>query len=155
LNEILRKADEYSRHIDTQANIIIGISSALFLFSGTQIEKGENEYFLFTLAVFSALSAFTGLMAIHPPEFMRKRGQKESLFYNRKVASFRSAEDYSPEMEKILETEESITREMTTEIYNLYKYYYRPKRNLFNVARNIFITGVFLSLVVFIFSRII
>lgn len=137
LASILGKTDGFVRHLDTQINILLGISSAVFMFSASQIKNSEWEIFFIIISGFSAMSSIICLCAIHPPKFMRKRGQVESLMYSKKVSAFESQTEYSKELKKIKGNEENIIDEYATEIYNLCKYYYRPKRKLFNVSRNI------------------
>jgi len=44
----------------------------------------------------------------------------------------------------------AITKEYAKEIYNMSRYYYKPKRLLFKVTRNIFVAGVLASLLTFL-----
>ena len=100
------------------------------------------------IAFFSALSAIVSLIAIRPPARMVLKGQKQSLLYTQKISDFSSAKKYAKELREILKCDEDIFNQYATEIYNLSKYYYRPKRKLFAVARNIFLFGVIFSLIV-------
>ncbi|PIR45243.1 MAG: hypothetical protein COV10_00395 [Candidatus Vogelbacteria bacterium CG10_big_fil_rev_8_21_14_0_10_51_16] len=90
---ILDKLLDITTHLDSQTNILVGISSGVFALSLGQLLKigSEQNLPLVVLAVFSAAAALVGLFAIHPPKAMRKRGQKESLLYQKHIASYASA----------------------------------------------------------------
>ena len=106
--------------------------------------------FLLIVSVFSATSSFISLLAIHPPKVLRKRNQIESLMYNKKIASLKSSKEYARQLENIFSDEKKIIEQFSIEIYNLCKYYYRPKRKLFNLSRNVLISGIFIALIAFI-----
>jgi len=155
LNEIMSKTSLFIRHFDTQVQILTGISSGLFLFSASQCIQKYNLIFII-LSIASGLSAMIGLYAIHPPRWMRKQRQEESLFYNKKVAGFHNGVEYEKELSSALSDYKELFHQYSTEIYNMYKYYYRPKRELFNLSRNVLVIGVFgaiLALIIHIFSR--
>src|SRR3990167_7052656 len=141
LNGILEKRDTFARHIDSQVQILIGLSSATFLFSGSNL-----------LGTFAALAALVGLLAIHPPRFMRKRGQNESLMYNKKISSFASSSKYEEELRRVVGDQDALIKQYSIEIYNLSKYYYQPKRKLFRISRNLYFAGIGLSLTLLIFA---
>jgi hypothetical protein len=71
---------------------------------------------------------------------LRKRNQEESLMYNKKVSSLKSANEYAKQLGYSMEDEKNITEQFAIEIYNLCKYCYRPKRELFNLSRNLLFT---------------
>jgi hypothetical protein len=152
LDSILDKMTSYAQHMDNQIQILVGISSAVFVFSATQFSE-KRELFLLVLALFSISSAIVALFAIHPPGFMRKRGQPESLMYNKKIISFSSAKNYGEEILKVVKDPNEILQQYATEIYNLSRYYYRPKRTLFHFARSIFLLGFIFSFLFFLFGR--
>jgi len=152
LTGIMQKASDFVRHLDSQANILISISSAIFLFSISRLyEQGISYIPLVLLAFFAALSALVGLCAIHPPRFMRKQNQKESIMYGKAVSGFSSADAYQDALRDVLQDREKVLEQYATEIYNMHKYYYRPKRQLFNIARNLLLSGVLLSLLSLLF----
>lgn len=154
LTSIMEKATGFVRQFDTQTNVIVGFSTGVFIFAVSMVQNKVFVEPLVILAFFSILSALVGLYAIHPPRFMRKKKQKESLMYNRKVASFSSHLEYSEELIKMLGNREKVIEEYALEIYNLYKYYYRPKRKLFNISRNLLIAGFSLSLIIYFYILI-
>jgi len=154
LNGILEKRDTFARHIDSQVQILIGLSSATFLFSGSNLlgkEPGVEIAWL-VLGTFAALAALVGLLAIHPPRFMRKRGQNESLMYNKKISSFASSSKYEEELRRVVGDQDALIKQYSIEIYNLSKYYYQPKRKLFRISRNLYFAGIGLSLTLLIFA---
>src|SRR3989344_4164528 len=143
LKSILEKATSLNLHIDAQANILIGVSVAIFLFSVAQVDEGNG--ILTILSLSSAFAALTALLAIHPPAFMRKKGQEESLMYNKRIIGFKAADDYRNALEEVVENRRRILEQYAVEIYNTYRFSYRPKRMLFKAARNILLIGVLLS----------
>lgn len=149
LGSVLAKTDGFVRHLDSQSNMLLGISSAVFVFSASQIKNNDLWVFFLIVCLFSFVSSIISLLAIHPPKYMRKRDQAESLMYNKKIASFDSPGDYSLALSEILGDQEKITGEVGTEIYNLCKYYYRPKRKMFNLSRNVFFFGLFVAILAF------
>jgi len=149
LNSILQKIIDLVIHVDTQINIMMVFSSAIFLFSTAKLydANGRLPLYIITLVVFSGLSIIVSLMAIHPPRFMRKKGQKESMFYHRRVQGFPSADQYVRELSEMFKNRKKVVSEYGREVYNLSKYYYRPKRELYKLARSLLIIGFFLSVV--------
>ncbi len=154
LTSMLDRANAFVQHLDTQINILLGVCLAIFLYSVGRFIEDRNAIYLLILGIFAGISALICLLAVHPHRFMRKRGQSESLMYNKKIIGFKSALEYSKKLEKTLEDREFLIKEYSTEIYNLYKHYYRPKRKLFNLARNILVDGIILGLLVFLVSLV-
>jgi hypothetical protein len=149
LSGVLQKAENFARHMDNQTSILVGLSSGLFILSVSQI-KAENMAFfvpLLFLAIFSLFAALVAMFALIPPKFMRKRGQKESLLYNKKIAGCFS-EQYRKELKDVSLDLNKIIDEYSLEIYNICRYYYRPKRRLFKLSRILLCSGIFISLFV-------
>lgn len=148
---MLDKTVTMVRHFDSQANILLGISSAIFLFSINFFHQNETlNLSVLVLVFFSGASTIVGLYSVHPPKPMRHRGQKQSILYNKTILSFPNAKEYSKELLRIIKTPEEMVEQYSTEIFNLYKYFYRPKRKLYKISRNIFMAGVILSLAIFV-----
>ena len=152
LNGILGRTNEFARHLDNQTNILIGLSSVIFTVAITGLSNGNKNPALFILALSSGISAIASLLAIHPPKAMRKRGQEESLMYSKKISTHASSLDYLKQLENVIKSREEIVKQYAVEIYNLDRFYYRPKRKLFKVARNILLFGLIFSLIFFIVS---
>lgn len=143
LGSILDKTLRTTFQIDTQVNVLNGISMALFAFAALRVASGGSLYLL-PLAVGTASAAVLGLFALHPPRSMRKRGQEESLLYSRSIVGTESAEAYARELEAMIADRSTIIQHYAREIFNLTRYYYYPKRRLFHAAR----TALLLSVVV-------
>lgn len=154
LNGLLVKINDQVKQIDTQSNIIIAFNSAIFIFSAQLSIRnvGTVDWYLLTLATFSAVSAMFGMLAIHPPAYMRKHGQHESIIYHGSVYDFKDAALYSKELAQICNISSTTISEYGLEIYNLVKYYYKPKRLLFHRARSTILVGFFVSLVLYLFQ---
>ncbi|MFA6159494.1 MAG: Pycsar system effector family protein [Parcubacteria group bacterium] len=148
LDGLSHRIIERTRNIDAQSNVLIGLSTGIFILAINEIMNVERFHITLSLvAVFSALSSMVALLAIRPPNWMVKKGQEQSLLFTQTIADFDSAKKYSIELKKILNCDEEIFHQYAIEIYNLSKYYYRPKRKLFAISRNIFLFGVISSLV--------
>ncbi len=152
LANILDKTNRTVQHLDTQANILIGVSAGLFALSiGKSVSATSQVPVAFIiLAIMSAVTAVIALFAVHPPRFMRKRGQKESLFYQKYIENMGSAEKYEAALTERVGHIDAITKEYALEIYNMATYLYRPKRKLFNRARAIFLLGIICSFIVWL-----
>lgn len=154
LSSILQKSENFARHIDSQTNILVGLSSGIFVLSISQIitESGSTSLPLLILAMFSLSSALMALFAVVPPRIMRKKGQKESLLYNKEIASFKSADHYERELSRACHDLDKIIHEYSVELYNLSNYYYQPKRRLFKYSRHLLLFGIFLSLIAMVIN---
>ncbi|MBI4433181.1 hypothetical protein HY632_00255 [Candidatus Uhrbacteria bacterium] len=151
LNAVLEKSTTRIQHIDTQINVLVGLSSALFVFSASQA-LATGYFFFLALALTGASAALLALFAIHPPRIMRKRGQTESLFYNRTIESFPSAQAYAQHLQKLVGQSTALVEEYAREAYNLSKFYYRPKRELFRASRNVLLLGIVASCILFVWE---
>lgn len=154
LNTILQKVHGLTTHIDTQVNMTIAISSAIFIFSSSKIytQNLDHQLYLLTLSIFAALSVVTALFAVHPPRIFRKRGQKESLMYHNRISKFESPKDYKKLLKRMMEDEDRVIEEYSREIYNVSKYYYKPKRVLYKLSRNFLMLGFISSFILVIAS---
>lgn len=142
------KITDSTRNVDAQANIVVGLSTGIFVLAVNEIATADRFHWTLTFAaIFSAVSAVIALLSIRPLAFMVKHGQEESMFFSRKISSFPNAKKYSEELIKILKTDDEIFHQYGIEIYNLSKYYYRPKRQLYALSRNIFLLGAIVSVV--------
>jgi len=141
LSVILEKGSGLAKHIDAQSNILIGVDLAIFVFASSRFTAAPDAFFA-ALSLFAALSSFLALLAVHPPGFMRKRGQEESLLYHKRVTDFASADEYRKAMDGIDGEHDAIVRQFALETYNLYKYSYLPKRRLYKIARNLLLAGI-------------
>ena len=150
LDETLEKTYTFAQHLDTQTNVLVGLSTAIFLFSMSRFISTTEELSFLVLGFFSGLSSLIGLFAIHPPKFMRKRGQEESLMYHKNIIKFSSPQEYYKKLRDMIDNRDSVMAEYATEIYNVSKYYYRPKRKLFHMARNMLIVGLLVSFFAFL-----
>lgn len=154
LDGTMERATSLVKHFDTQINILVGISTALIALAVTDIGNGIGTIPFLILSFFSILSVIFGLYAVHPPKFMRKRGQVESLFYNKKIVQLDSPKSYATALTGILENKKDLIENYSTEVYNLYKYHYRPKRKLFKISRDLLVWGITLSSIAYIFIHL-
>lgn len=155
MGHILEKTIIQTQHIDEQINILIGINSAIFIYSTTKLDTNSALVF-FVLGIASVSSLIVGLIAIHPPEFLRKKNKQndhqiESLIKNRTIGNFSSSFQYGEALIKTLKEPEKVIQEYAGQIYSISKYYYRPKRDMFKLARNIMLSGMIISAILFLY----
>jgi hypothetical protein len=74
--------------------------------------------------------------------------------YSKNIANADSAKEYAEKLAEIVKSEDKITEQYSIEIYNVYKYYYRPKRSFFKASRSVLITGLLTTSLLFIISYI-
>ena len=150
LDGLLQKTYGFAQHLDHQVNILLGISSAVFLFALSRVLEHGAEPAFSVLSLCAGLSSLVALFAVHPPKFMRKRGQKESVLYHKHAETFSSSAEYAQALEEVIEDKKAMIQEYAVEAYNVSKYYYRPKRRLFRLSRNLLLLGVLSSFVLFV-----
>jgi hypothetical protein len=153
LNAVVDKTNTLIHQVDTQSNILISIGTAVFLFSANRYATDKYLYLL-ALSFFSSLSMVVGLFAVHPPRFMRKKSQKESMMYSKTITSYGNPSNYSKELSDIIGNRDKMIEQYSTELFNLCTYYYRPKRDLFKLSRNLLLTGIILGLLLFLADHI-
>ena len=155
LDGLTSKIIEATRNIDNHANVLIGINTGILLLAVNEVFQVEHLKLTFAVvAIFSALSAFIGLLSIRLPKVLVNKKHKESLFYARTIAGFSSAKEYAKSLRKILEDEDDFFEQYSLEIYNLSKYYYIPKRRLLSWSRYIFIFGVIASVMFLMLEKL-
>ena len=155
LNEILQKINGNTEHIDIQINNLVILSSALFAFSaqGFLSVNGGNassHLYLLVLALFSSVAAIAGLMALNPPGFMDKRGQKDSKLYVHGIFNHKTPEEYHMAVREMIGSKEKTVEQYALEIYNLSKFSYMPKRRLFNLSKDLLISGFAIGVILFL-----
>ena len=134
--------------LDTQINIIIGIASAAFAFTSAQYLINHSIGYL-VMTLFSAFSAIAGLIAIHPPKFLRgsQDGKKKSDLFATSIAEYPTSTEYAEELLRIVKSKRAIVEGCAVDVYNISKYYYLPKRRLFRLSRNLFLVGIVVGLI--------
>ena len=151
LNSILERNHSFAQQLDTYANIMIALSSAIFIISFSQLRDSFSPFWV-VLGVTTGLSTILSLLMIRPPKRLRKRGQEESLMFKSKIMSYKSAAEYNEQIENMLNSRKEIIHQYSTETYNVAKYYYQPKKLIFFMARNVLLIGITTSLILFLFG---
>lgn len=148
----LERADDLIKQIDIQSNMIIFVSLGLFAFTWNRYSIVGNHLYLLILGLVCSFSATLALMSVHPPRSMRKKGQEESLIYNKKVTGFLDGPEYFQAVRDEIKTNSDVAKQFATETFNLYKYVYQPKRWLFKLSRNVLLWGISISIIIFAFQ---
>ncbi len=149
-----RDTSSLVNHFDTQINILIAINMGFIALSLNQLRLDPNHMYSFkTLAGFSILSVIFGLMAIHPPKHMRARRKNEDIFYNKKI--IRDGEDtFCTTIQNTLSNNDEILKQYSKYFFNMFKYFYRPKRQLFKLARMFLLFGLSIGLILFLIESL-
>lgn len=153
--DTLKKLIDLSRQIDMQVNMITSLSSVLLAFSVTQIIQQHEPITFAVLSVCMVCAVISALFAAHPPRFMRRAGQHQSAMYSKSIARYPSAVEYEAQLRSFLSDADAMVGEYAREIYNLSKYYYIPKRKLYLISRNFFVSGIALATITFITTLLI
>ena len=149
LEGILNRNYSYAKQLDTYANIMIALSSAIFIFAFSQL-RDERSLFWMVLGLTTGVATILSLIMVRPPRSLRKQGQEESLMYSREIMSFASPLEYNRKLRLVLTNREEIIDEYSKEIFNLTKYYYLPKKLIFRIAKGVLLTGMSISLLLFL-----
>ena len=155
LNAILQKVSNHAEHVDSQTNIMIAISSGLFIFSASKIytPQGTISWPMVIFIIFTGLAEIVAIFSVNPPRLMEKK-PKESVFYHREIASLPGADEYYQRLIHTTDDIHKIIKEYADEIYNLSKNSYLPKRKLFRLSRNLLILGVLFSALAFLCQQL-
>lgn len=149
MGDVLGGARTNAHQMDQQINILIGVNTAIFLYAAGQLLVRQSLAFLI-LALSSAISILIGLLGVHPPRRWRKQGQQESLLYASRIFNAKNSLQYAKELTAVTKRLDSIEQQYAIETYNINRFYYRPKKELFHLARQILIIGVVASTLVVI-----
>jgi hypothetical protein len=153
-NGALENAYSFVHHFDTQTNILVGISTAVVAIAASGVREQHSLFAFLVLGAFSSISVILGLYAIHPPRFMRKKNQRESVFYNKHIIEYGSPEQFADELTRTLKDKHELVAQYTREMHNLFKYYYRPKRTMFKLSRNALMIGIILSTLIYFMQNV-
>ncbi len=149
LADLMRKQNEIRNMLDTRANIIIGFDSVLILFVISNYHDNLAKNIAFSVALVALfISLFCAILALKPPKFLSKKGQKESIFYHDYIAS-KGFSEYSEEVYDVLSDEQSAFDAYITEAYNLTKYSNAPKKFYTHLSIRVLIYGILLAIVVY------
>lgn len=142
MSNLLEKQNEIRNMLDVRSNIVIGFNSALiFVFATAFYQKiGMSPIYYFVLAILIA-SLFFAILALKPPHWSTKKGQKESIFYHHYIAS-KPLEDYNQEIRNVLHDESKIFDAYITETYNLTRYSNIPRKFYLHLSIRVLIYGL-------------
>lgn len=156
LQSILDKTIIQTNNLDGQTNILLGVASALFVYSTARINSEQSVVFTI-LSIFSALSVLICMISIHPPKRLRIKNKHESvksLLGNKRITSYASSQDYADRLMTVYGDTRAMTDHYAAAVYNTNVNYYRPKRNLFKIAVKVLITGITLAVLLIIYQAL-
>lgn len=148
MDSLLDKQTEIRNLLDVRSNIVIGFNSALIVILVTYFRQSivENPVLMILLGVLVA-SLLLAIIALKPPHFSTKKGQKESLFYHHYIDE-RSLEDYRTQIHGVLRDENQIYDAYITEVFNITKYSNIPRKLYLYSSLRVLIYGIgFVSLI--------
>jgi len=145
LTNMMNKMVQDNSTLDNEINILLGLNSAIFVFTATQIERNPDSAAILTILIFSAIASLSALLAIHPPKIFRRSTDERSLLSPDKIMSMDSFSRYKNELETTFADREKIIEEYALTIWNFSRYR-KSKRVLFNISRNVLFLGISLSL---------
>lgn len=146
LNYIANKVTTLIAAIDTQVNILVGTSAAIFVFATSRVAGENTSFSSLILSIFAGLATIICLLAVHPPRIFRGRQGAEGLMNIHGIEKYADEAAYAKELKKVVEDKDKIVDQYSFEIYKRAKYYYRPKRRLYRLARNILLLGIIFGL---------
>lgn len=149
LDSLLDKQTEIRSMLDVRANIVIGFNSALIvILASTNEGKLAHNPLILTLLGILILSLGLAIVALKPPHFSTKKGQKESLFYHHYING-KSIEDYRKEIHGALKNKEDIFNAYITEVYNMTCYSNIPRKAYLYASIKVLIYGVLLIVITY------
>lgn len=154
MDSLLDKQTEIRNLLDVRSNIVIGFNSALIVILVTYFKERLMESpALWVLLATLILSLFLAIVALKPPHYHSKKGQKESLFYHHYIDS-KNIDEYRREIHQALENKDQIFDAYITEVYNITKYSNVPRKFYLYSSLRVLIYGIGLVILVFLISFI-
>ncbi len=142
-----------SQMADQKASILMGATFVVFTIAVGQAGRGDFPLSLLVLAISAFLSALCAVAAImpsvKPPPTMA--GEENILFFG--VFTQFSEEDFATRVLEKLGTDETVFRTMLRDIYQNGQVLQRKKYRFLGLAYRIFLTGLTLTLVTFLFEN--
>lgn len=148
MDSLLDKQTEIRNLLDVRSNIVIGFNSAIIVILVTYFKADivENPMLMILLGIL-VVSLLLAIIALKPPHFSTKKGQKESLFYHHYIDS-KDIDDYRKQIHGVLRDENQIYDAYITEVYNLTSYSNIPRKFYLYSSLRVLIYGLgFVSLV--------
>lgn len=141
-----------SQMADQKASILMGATFVVFTISVAQAAKGVN-FTIIVLALFSFISAMLAVFAVLPSvkKKSKRRGVRNILFFG-SFTEMTEDEFANAVLEK-LKTDESVYRLMLEDIYQNGQVLHRKKYKYLSYAYIMFLTGLCLTIVVFLVEQ--
>jgi hypothetical protein len=152
VSDLLNKQREMRSILDTRANIMIGFNSGLILFLVNYRNANFTGLSYAIALVTLLLSLLSAVLAVKPPQFLRKKGQDESFFYHNHIGSS-DYKSYKNEVFDILGDKDKICESYILETYNMTKYSNQPKKFYAHLAIRILISGVCATLFIYVLQK--
>lgn len=139
---------QLSQMADQKASILLGATFLVFSLSVSRALTGEMPVSLAILAAFSFLSSLCAVMAVLP-SVKRPAGDADPnlLFFGH--FAWRDEAEWTDELLGRLEADETVFRTMAHDIYQNGRVLHGRKYRFLAHAYKVFMTGLFLTLIVF------
>lgn len=152
LSDALEKCLRIQACYEWRANIIIGISSLIFIYSLTNLfdtnERGTTGFLI--ISFFCLVSLIFSLYSLKSPQFYKKIGLKESILQPSIIIRY-SKDIAAQKYKKLLSAPQNLIDEYILEIYNISASTIQFKKKLSRLATHTLVTGLVIGFILLIF----
>lgn len=147
LKDSLEKQLRVYHNYETRANYTIALSSGILVFAIAHlISKPIFTLGIYIIILTAFISLILSLLTLKPPKFMRKKRQKESLFYHNNISDL-SFEDFNKKINKTIDSPKEIVKQYSMEIYNLATYSIGPRKIFSSYTTPILTVGLTIGII--------
>ena len=154
LRTVQANTQALSQMADQKASILMGATFVVFSISVSRAVSGELEWALVVLAFFSFLSSLCAVIAILPSIGTLRKAKvppPNRLFFGHFAG--RDESEWGEEVLTRMETEEAMFKMMLRDIYQNGQVLSHKKYRFLTFAYRMFIFGLFLTIMTFVFER--
>ncbi|GMM93806.1 Pycsar system effector family protein [Qipengyuania sp. MTN3-11] len=154
LRTVQANTQALSQMADQKASILMGATFVVFSISVSRAVAGDIEWSLTILAFFAFMSSLCAVIAILPSIGSLRKAKPpppNRLFFG--YFTTRDEDEWAEEVLQRMETEEAMFRMMLRDIYQNGQVLQRKKYRFLTFAYRMFIFGLCLTTVAFIFER--
>ena len=151
LSDALQKMVAIRQHYNVQAEVILGLSGLIFIFSVANLfdskEKGTIGFLFMTIT--GLASAIFSIFVLKPPVVMKRHDLSNTLMHHTALSRV-SYPTFKRQLARIVKNRESIVDEYTREIYNISVNSIMLKKKFSRQAANILVFGLLIGFVLMI-----